>query len=177
VFGDTDLVHVKAHRSRNRLHQIFGEIVRLNQRLSSAHAPVSSRGQLNKALQQVLRVAVHDCLVCVISDFAGANDETLRLLREIAIHNDVIGALVFDPAAEKLSPQGQVVVSQGELQIELDLAAGTVHEPLSSLFSTRLANVAELLRRTGAPLLAFDTAEGTLRQLSRELGNVQRPRR
>jgi hypothetical protein len=132
---------------------------------------------LNEALQEVLRIAVHDCLVCVISDFAGADEDTLRLLRELAIHNDVIGALVFDPLAQKLSARGQVVVSQGELQIELDLAAGTVHEPLSAFFSTRLANVAELLRRTGAPLLAFDTAEDTLRQLSRELGNVQRLRR
>jgi len=177
VFNDTGLVHIKPHRSRNRLHQIFGEIVRQNQRLSAAHPPVGPQGRLNEALQQVLRIAVHDCLVCVISDFAGANDETLRLLREIAIHNDVVGALVFDPLAENLSPRGQVVVSQGELQIEFDLASGTVHEPLSTFFSTRLASVAELLRRTGAPLLAFDTAEDTLRQLSRELGNVQRPRR
>lgn len=177
VIGDDELVRIKPHRSRSRLHQIFGAIARQNRKLRSDLPAVSSDEQLNRALQEVLRIALHDCLVCVVSDFSGANEQTLRLLREIAAHNDVIGALVFDPLAEKLSPRGRVVVSQGELQIELDLESGAVHEPLSALFSARLKSVAEVLRRSAIPLLAFNTAEDTLRQLSRELGNTQRVHR
>ena len=100
-----------------------------------------------------------------------------KQLRQIAAHNDVVGALIFDPLAERLEPQGRVVVSQGELQIELDLESGSVHQPLSDFFSSRLQSVAELLRKSAIPLLAFDTAEDTLRQLSRQLGNTQRAHR
>ena len=172
VFNDSGIEHVKPHRSRNRLHQIFGVIARYNQALAAANPSVKPAATLNRALEEVLRIALHDCLVCVISDFAHADERTLRLMRGIATHNDVLGALVFDPLAQKLAGSGQVVVSQGELQVELDLGSRTVHEPLLDMFNSRLKSVAELLRRSGAPLFAFNTAEEARVQLSRQLGNI-----
>ncbi|MBB6095200.1 uncharacterized protein (DUF58 family) [Povalibacter uvarum] len=175
VFNDTDIEHVKPHRSRNRLHQIFGVISRFNQSLTAGSAPVEPTATLNRALEEVLRLAFHDCLVCIASDFAHADDRTLRLLRNIAAHNDIVAALVFDPLAQKLPGSGRVVVSQGELQVELDLNARTVHEPLSDLFNARLKTVAELLRHSGVPMLAFTTAESVRDQLSRQLGHIAVP--
>lgn len=172
VFNDTDVEHIKPHRSRNRLHQIFGTLARYNQALTASSKPVAPAPTINRALEQVLRLAMHDCLVCVASDFAQADERTLRLLRAIAAHNDVVAVLIFDPLAQQLSGSGRVVVSQGELQVELDLDAHTVHEPLSELFSARLKAVAELLRRSAVPMIAFNTAEGTREQLSRQLGGM-----
>lgn len=174
VFNDTDVEHIRPHRSRNRLHQIFGSIARFNQALAAHNAPVAPNPSLNKALEEVLRLALHDTLVCIASDFAHADDRTLRLLRSIAAHNDVAAALIFDPLAQKMAGHGRVVASQGELQVELDLDSGTVHEPLSKLFTGRLQSVADLLRHSGVPLFAFTTAESTRDQLSRELGNAAR---
>jgi uncharacterized protein (DUF58 family) len=172
VFNDSDIEHIRPHRSRNRLHQIFGMIARYNRSLVAANPAVKPTATLNRALEEVLRIALHDCLVCIISDFAHADERTLRLMRSIAAHNDVLGALVFDPLAQKLANAGRVVVSQGELQVELDLGSRTVHEPLNALLNERLQVVVELLRRSAAPLLAFTTAEETRVQLSRQLGNL-----
>uniref|UniRef100_UPI0032C23221 DUF58 domain-containing protein n=1 Tax=Povalibacter sp. TaxID=1962978 RepID=UPI0032C23221 len=175
VFNDHEVSHVRPHRSRSRLHQIFGVISRYNQALTASSAPVAEKVTLNKALEEVLRIAFHDCLVCVISDFAHADERTLRLMRGIAAHNDVIAAMIFDPLAQQLAGNGRVVVSQGELQIELDLDSGTVHEPLVELFSSRLKSVAELVRRSAVPMLAFTTAEDTRAQLARQLGTLVPP--
>lgn len=175
VFNDTDVDHIKPHRSRNRLHQIFGVIARYNQALAAGNKHAGEEPTINRALEQVLRLAMHDCLVAIVSDFAHADDRTLRLLRSIAAHNDVIAALIFDPLAQRLAGSGRVVVSQGELQVELDLDAHTVHEPLSDLFSARLKSVADLLKRSAVPMLAFNTAEETRVQLSRQLGNIAIP--
>lgn len=171
VFNDSGVEHIRPHRSRNRLHQIFGVVAHYNQALAATNPTVEPTATLNQALEEVLRIALHDCLVCIISDFAHADDRTLRLMRSIAAHNDVLGALVFDPLAQKVTDSGRVVVSQGELQVELDLGTHTVHDPLSEMFDSRLRSVTELLRRSAAPLLAFNTAEETRVQLSRQLGN------
>lgn len=172
VFNDEHVDHIRPHRSRARLHQIFGLIARYNRSLAASNRPVEPSPTVNRALEQVLRLGLHDCLVCIVSDFAHADERTLRLLRSTAAHNDVIAALVFDPLAQKMSGNGRVVVTQGELQIELDLDSHTVHEPLSDLFSTRLRGVADLLRRSAVPMLAFTTAEDTRAQLALQLGNM-----
>ena len=174
VFNDTEVEHIRPHRSRNRLHQVFGSIARFNQALTAHNAPVEPTPSLNKALEEVLRLALHDTLVCIASDFAHADERTLRLLRSIAAHNDVAAALIFDPLAQTMAGHGRVVASQGELQVELDLDSGTVHQPLLDLFTGRLQSVADLLRHSGVPLFAFTTAEPTRDQLSRELGNAAR---
>lgn len=172
VFNDTHIEHIKPHRSRNRLHQIFGAIARYNQALSATNPVVKPTATLNRALEEVLRLGLHDCLVGIISDFANADERTLRLMRGIAAHNDILGTLVFDPLSQKLDTAGRVVVSQGELQVELDLGSRTVHEPINELFNSRLQSVAELLRRSAVPMLAFTTAEDIRTQLSRQLGNI-----
>lgn len=174
VFNDADIVHIKPHRSRARLQQIFGEIARQNQQLAADHPPVTAQCRINEALKEVLRIAPHDWLVCAVSDFAGANEETVRLLRSIAAHNDAIGVLISDPLAKSLSSEGRPVISQGELQIELNMQSRSVHEPLRELLSSRLTQVAAVLRSSGVPLFAFTTAEDTVRQLSRALGNISR---
>jgi len=66
--------------------------------------------------------------------------------------------------------RGRLVVTQGELQVEVAADKRQVHQPLSDFFTGRLRDVAELLRRSHVPLLSIDTANDTLTQLRRELG-------
>jgi hypothetical protein len=49
-----------------------------------------------------------------------------------------------------------------------------VRAPLSSLFSGRTAEVAELLRTSGVPLMALSTAEPTVGQVRRLFGQRAR---
>ncbi|WP_458410436.1 DUF58 domain-containing protein, partial [Bordetella pertussis] len=103
---------------------------------------------LNAALRGALAHAPHDCLVCIVSDFAGADAETLRTLRLLARHNDVVAMLVFDPMAQDLPRRGRLVVTQGELQLEIAVGRQRERQPLADFFSGRLREVADLLRRS-----------------------------
>ena len=170
VFDDDGQKVFKPLRSRDRVHALLAEVVRANGALAADKADRPAMGGLNTALRAAQALAPHDSLICVISDFAGANEETLRALRVLAMHNDVVGVLVFDPMAQDIPRRGRLVVTQGELQ--LDLAVGRRHErqPLVDFFSGRLREVADLLRRSRVPLLTIDTAHDELAQLRRELG-------
>ncbi len=173
VFSDDGIDNVRPLRSRERVQALFAAIARRNQALAADRPDVDASGRLNQALQGALTHAPHDCLVCVISDFDGADDTTLRLLRTLAAHNDVIATLVYDPLALRVPLAGRMVVTQGELQVELPAK----RQPLADFFAGRLQSVAEMLRRSRVPLLSVDTAEDTLAQVRRELGRQGTGRR
>lgn len=175
VFSDDGVEQVRPLRSRERIQALFAAIVRRNQALRADAPDVDATGRLNQALQGALAHAPHDNLICLISDFAGADDQTLRLLRTLAAHNDVIATLVYDPLAVHIPLQGRLVVTQGELQVEVAADRQQVRQPLSDFFMGRLRDVAELLRRSHVPLLSVDTANDTVTQLRRELGKQMRP--
>lgn len=170
VFSDAGIDSVKPLRSRSRLQTLFAAIVRRNQELSAQRPDVDATARLNEALQMALNVAPHDFLICLISDFAGADEQTLRLLRLLAAHNDVVATLVYDPLALDFPAHGTLVVTQGELQMELEVERERVHKPLADFFTGRLRDVAKLLRRSQLPLLSVDTRADTAAQLRRELG-------
>lgn len=170
VFDDGGVKAFKPLRSRDRIRAILAAVASANADLS-AERPDAPAGQgLNRALRGALLTAPHDCLVCVISDFAGADDDTLRILRLLAAHNDVLGMLVFDPMAQQLPRSGRLVVTQGELQLEVAVGQRREREPLANFFSGRLRRVADVLHRSRVPLLSFNTADEELPQLRRELG-------
>ena len=175
MFSDDGIEQVRPLRSRERIQALFAAIVRRNQTLRADAPDVDATGRLNQALQGALAHAPHDNLICLISDFAGADDQTLRLLRTLAAHNDVIATLVYDPLAVHTPLQGRLVVTQGELQVEVAADRQQVRQPLSDFFTGRLRDVAELLRRSHVPLLSVDTANDTVTQLRRELGKQMRP--
>lgn len=170
VFDDDGQRSVKPLRSRDRIRAFLGELVRANQGLS-AQRPDRPRPQgLNAALRAAIAQSPHDSLICIVSDFFGADDDTLRNLRLLAVHNDVIAALIFDPMAQRMPSRGHLRVTQGELHLEIPVGRQHVRQPLENFFSGRLREVAELLRRSRVPLLSIDTAKDELMQLRRELG-------
>ena len=174
IFDDSTVVPVKPLRSRSRIRMLFGAIGRMNVALHADSAARTNYAQLNAALEGVLQLAAHDHLIFVVSDFAGADERTRQLLRELSAHNDVVASMVFDPLWQRMPEHRALVVSEGRLQVELRIEHERVREPLASLFKGRSAEVAELLRASGVPLMALSTAEPTIDQVRRLFG--ERPR-
>ncbi|WP_430387879.1 DUF58 domain-containing protein [Dyella sp. 20L07] len=176
VFDDSRISSVRPHRSRARVQAVLGALARSNQALHADSPVRANAGQLDAALRAALHLATHDYLVCVISDFLGADEQTLQLMRELASHNDVIAALVFDPSARAIPDRGKIVVTEGELQLELDFGRRTIREPLGAMFDTRLRETIALLKRCGVPLLAVDTEQPTVMQVARLMGHFSQRR-
>lgn len=170
VFNDQRIDSVAPLRSRKRIQALCSHIVQQNQALSAASPDAEGQDQLDRVLQQCLALAGHDHLICIISDFAGAGARTLQLMRQLAAHNDVIAMQVYDPLALNLPKNGRLLVTQGQLQVELAVERRQVHQPLGDFLGGRLKDVATLLRRSQVPLMMFSTALDAQQQLRAELG-------
>ncbi|UUC53089.1 DUF58 domain-containing protein [Pseudomonas citronellolis] len=172
VFGDQRIDYVRPLRSRARVEALCSAVIRHNHSLHATRTDDESPGQLDRVLRECLAVAGHDALIVIISDFAGVGPQTLQLLRQLGAHNDVLALQVFDPIALKIPDRGRVTVTQGELQVELEVGRRQVHRPLGEFLSGRLKDVATLLRRSQVPLMMFSTGRESLEQLRGELGRL-----
>ena len=172
VFDDADIVEVRPHRSRARVMQILKAVVDKNQALRADLEVEPNGAMLNEVLEKVSRIAHHDYLVTVISDFHGADHDTRRLLTRLAEHNDVLAALLYDPS--KVSPLegGRVVLSDGELQVELDTDKGKTMRDLTEYFSADLHETKDVLAKVGIPVLLIDTVEDPAVQIRAIMGQA-----
>lgn len=177
VFNDQRIDSIAPLRSRKRVEALLSRVAQQNQALNAANPDAEDEDQLDKALQRCLALAGHDHLICIVSDFAGAGERTLQLMRQLRAHNDVIALQVYDPLALKLPSDGRLLVTQGQLQVELAVEKRSVHQPLGDYLGGRLKDVATLLRRSRVPLMMFSTAEEAHAQLRTELGKSAGPRR
>ena len=177
VFNDEHIDSVAPLRSRKRVEALCSRIVQQNAALSAGNPDHEADGQLDKVLQRCLALAGHDHLICIVSDFAGAGDRTLQLMRQLSAHNDVIALQVYDPLALNVPDSGHLMVTQGQLQVELAVQKRQVRQPLGDFLGGRLRDVASLLRRSQVPLLMISTALPAVDQLRDELGRRNGARR
>ncbi len=177
VFNDQRIDSIAPLRSRKRVEALLSRIAEQNRALNAGNRDAEDEDQLDKVLQRCLALAGHDHLICIVSDFAGAGERTLQLMRQLSAHNDVIALQVYDPLAMKLPNNGRLLVTQGELQVELAIEKRNVHQPLGDFLSGRLQDVATLLRRSQVPLMMISTAEEAHAQLRAELGKSAGTRR
>ena len=127
VFNDSSTEEVRMRRSRATVLRILDRICNQN-RLLRGDSPAPPRPErLDEVLKSVGRVCRHDALIVIASDFDGAGPGTRDLLLHLSRSNDVICCLTYDPLAVRLPPAEQLVVSNGELQVELRL--GGCHGP------------------------------------------------
>ena len=177
IFNDTEISEVRPQRSKGRVMQILGELVRQNRQLQIAAERGQESGQLNKVLERVARLAKHDCLVVIISDFSGADEHTRELVTRLALHNDVLASLVYDPLETELPDLGRLVVSDGDLQLEIDSGNSVLRRRFAEVFDDRLQQVRRFLLQRQIPVLPIHTAMPVAEQVRDLLGHGPRGRR
>jgi uncharacterized protein (DUF58 family) len=104
VFDDVQVRRSRSHRSRARVQEMLGAIAAMNGALAADRAVRPDPAQLDRAIEDALRRG--PChLVCIVSDFAGAGERTLELLRALRAHNDVIGCWCSIRSRTRRSPR------------------------------------------------------------------------
>jgi uncharacterized protein (DUF58 family) len=177
VFDDTEFVALRPHRSRGQVMRILEAIVGKNQALRAESPVTPAPAMLNRALEQACALAGHDHAVLLASDFDGADDETRRLVTRLSQHNDLVALLVHDPSSQDLPSRGRVVVTGGELQVQVDVGRSGERAALLALSSERFKPILSWTRELGIPVLPLSAAEDTATQLGRLLGNSPGARR
>jgi len=92
------------------------------------------------------------------------------LLTRIAARNDLLAVIVHDPFMTELPPSGDLVVSDGELQVELGLGRDAVRKGIASFVDERSRELFDWRHLIGVPVLPLSAAEETAPQLRRLLG-------
>lgn len=172
VFNDTEMVEVRPERARHTVLHLLSQIVAFNQMLGVGRGITSNPGMLNRTLERVQRLALHDATVIVISDFDGADAATHDIIADLARHNSVIALLVHDPLQSELPASARMTVTDGELQIVLEVGRESVRKSIQEVTEARLRSVFAWTRELGVPVLPLSAAEDTARQIQKLIGQV-----
>ena len=170
VFNDRSIEEVRPQRSRRIVLQYLTKLAEQNQALGVGRGITRDATMLNRALDRIRRVAPHDATIVIFSDFDGADETTRHAIAALAAHNTVIAVLIHDPSQSELPAAGRMTVTDGELQIALDVAHGSTRQNILDMSKIRLRNVLEWTRDFGVPVLPLSTAEEPVNQLHHLLG-------
>ncbi len=176
VFDDERQVEFPPHRSARRVFAVLESIAEMNAGLHADREVDSQPSKLNSVLKSVARIAHHDHLVLIFSDFVGIDDNTHRHLSGIAAHNDLILVLVHDPLARQLETSERVVIGDHRRQAEIDLTSADMRTALGGYTSERLERIVRWQTEINLSVLPLSAGEETLPQLRRLMGRLA-PRR
>ena len=176
VFNDRDRIELRPHRSDERAMAILHATQGMNRALRAKAEQRSEPGQLNLVLERAARLASHDHLVVLISDLDGLDEHTHQLLNRLTRHNDVLVLLVYDPLERELPEAALLVVSDGELQLEIDAREQGLRREFTQVFERTVDTGRKELHKRNVPMLPISTAEPVASQVRALLGNLA-PRR
>ena len=170
LFNDSTTLEIKPTRNERKVIGWLGDLVAMNNDLSVSTGRDSNPAGLADALRLLERSIGHDYLVVLVSDFYGWDATTLRAIRSVSQHNDIICSLVFDPLERDISSASKLVVSDGQFQLEVDPARKGLGEKFEASFKSSVALVQAELKRHHIPVLPVDTATSVTEQLRQNLG-------
>jgi len=170
VFGDDHVSEFRPKRSRAALNRFLVALERANRMLRADAQSVDQPMLLNQPLTSVARIARRNHLVVVISDFDGLDQRTGTLIGALSRHNDVVLCPVTDPVSNDVPKNMKLVVSDGELQVELDTGTTDTFRRLSDFASGRIAEILKWQQKYGVPVLPLSAGDDTASQLRRLTG-------
>jgi uncharacterized protein (DUF58 family) len=177
VFDDSTFTEQRPQRSRAAVIRLLETIVARNAALRADAAVKRTPSQLNRVLERAAAAAPHDHLIVVLSDFDGHDGATRDLLLRLAMHNDVLAIVVHDPFMSELPPSGDLVVSDGELQVELGFGHQRIRRGIADFAHEHGQAILAWQREIGVPVLPVSAAEDTAMQIRRLLGQLAAQRR
>jgi uncharacterized protein (DUF58 family) len=174
VFNDSKIEEIRPQRSRSTVMRILHATVEQNHMLSVSSGAQANPGMFNEVLRHCDRLAKHDCLVCIISDGFGHDEESRQLLTRIARHNDVLFAFIHDPLEVELPAAGRLIFGDGSLQLEVDTNNHGLRERFRAAFAEERAAGRRFLLDRETPVLPLSTGEDVAEQIRRQLGTRRR---
>lgn len=170
VFSENGLDEIAPRARQAAISPLFEAVVRHNGALRADDPRPADPALLNQAIAGARRLLPHDGLLTLITDAAGADSETVRLITQVTAHNDVLTVFVSDPLEETLPGIGRAVVAEGGGQIEVDTSAKGLSAAFAKDFRQRREAVEGFSRRRAIPMLPLSTARDTADQFRELLG-------
>ncbi|WPL19364.1 hypothetical protein Thiowin_04481 [Thiorhodovibrio winogradskyi] len=114
-------------------------------------AASADAGNLNLALARLRQVIRPGTLVWLLSDFAGADDETERHLSQLARHNSLLAIEILDALELAPPPPGRYRISDGRRGGLLDTLSGRRRADYQQALEAHRAQARAHIERRGIP--------------------------
>lgn len=176
VIADTGLDDVAPQRGRRSMVRFLKLLTERNNGLQANFSYKPAPEQLDAALALLARQAPRQGVIAVFSDFDGLNATTRQRLLALSRHNDLVLLPVWDDPATA-TPDVNLVVSDGTLQLPVDHANVGVRERLATVAKERMDLLMGLRAELGCSVVPLLTTEPALLQLARGLGSRPAVRR
>lgn len=170
IFNDSHSKDIKPGRHRSDVLNILKQIERYNHLLKAQPQDLQSVDSLNRILLQAKHLVTHDYLVVLISDLAGWDEKTIKLLIQISQHNDVVISQVSDKLERHLPNQSGLIVSDGHLQINVDGRDSSTRASFEQHQFNDRAQLNAALTKHGIAVLPLSTSRATITQLRSAIG-------
>ena len=164
IFNDHDLVEHRPRASKDALNRLLNSLATANCALS-ANASTQEIMPINTPLEAAARIVKTNALVLVFSDFDGMDGDTEKLLSRLSQKNEVILFSVSDPLKDKFPDLKNLVVTDGELQVFLDVETENTRVRLEEFTAGRLATLLLISKKYGLPVVPLSSAKETLSQI------------
>jgi uncharacterized protein (DUF58 family) len=170
VFSERGFDEIRPRSRQSAIGPLFEAIVRHNRALSVDDRRPSDPALFNVAVFKAMRLLSHDGLLVLITDAAGADAETVRLVTQVTAHNDVLIVFVFDPLEADLPDIGRTVVADAGQKIEVDSSSNSLRTQFAATFAQRREAIDAFSRRRTIPVLPLSTERDPTQQFHELLG-------
>jgi len=170
VFSDDAVETIKPQARDAGALAVIEAVVRANRKLPENISAASRPTAFNKALQHAAAFLKHDGLLCLITDAAGADDETVERITTLTAHNDVLSIFIYDPLEASLPQIGPAIVAEIEGQIEVDTDSSKLRRDFAQSFEERRSRIEGFSRRRSIPVLPIRADLDPIDQLRELLG-------
>lgn len=167
VFADHGIDIVFPKRDRRNILRFLEKIVVRNQELETSSA-IKYEEALKETMSKIQNMVSHDFLIMIISDFMRYSPEVIRFLSNLAQHNDVILAKVYDPL-ERDIPESRLIAGDGEKQIVVDGESRKIRQRFRKGFDLDFSLFETQMKKFHIPVMKIDTIRPVDEQLKEVL--------
>lgn len=158
IYNDEKIKVVPAKRGRSHIINVLTEVIRKNHQLNVTVPLANNESEsFNKMLNKVNMICGNNALIILIGDGHGWNEQSTDYIKKIRQHNEVIACHVFDPIELDLPKMAQMVVSDGEKQIQFSSQDKAMQHKYQLEIARQLKTYDDTAKKYRIPLLSIDT--------------------
>ena len=171
IYNDDSVKVVPAKRGKNHVINVLTELIKKNHQLNISQKVKSDDSDtFNRMLDKLRVITGHNALIILIGDGHGWNEQSTHYLKQIRQHSEVIACHVFDPLELDLPQMPQMVVSDGEKQIQFSSSDQKMQKKYQSEIARQLKTYDDTAKKYRIPLLSIDTLLPVDQQVRKAFG-------
>jgi uncharacterized protein (DUF58 family) len=169
LFGDQRQWAFRPARSAAQVQRICEGLTQSTRALLAPAAPPTADA-FAEALRAAARLAGHDALLLLVSDFRDLSPDALALLQRVRSHNDLLLVWVTDPLEKSLPDLGSLPVTDGRRRASLPAGDAAFRRAFAAEFAAERARFQEFALRSGGIGFELSSDQDPAERLREVLG-------